>query len=138
MMVFDVLSYEDSQVLPRRDTVASWYGTGISDIEKTPLIIIDGNLNACRYIHVILIPVDVPFITNMGGNAVFQDDNACPHRARIISEFMMQQQIQTMESPTCSPDPNRIEYPWDQLGRAVRRRINRHNTLLDLRRVGWR
>ncbi len=45
---------------------------GISDTGKTPMIILDGNLNAHRYIHEILISVALPFITNMGGNAVLQ------------------------------------------------------------------
>ncbi len=34
----------------------------------------------------------------------------------------------------CSPDLNPIEHLWDQIGRAVKRRINQHNTLLDRRR----
>ena len=53
---------------------------------------------------------------------------------RIVREFIVQQQIQTMEWPAGSPHLNPIDHLWDQLGRAVRRRINRHNTLLDLRR----
>ncbi len=69
---------------------------GISDTGKTPLIILDGNLNAHRYVHEILIPLAIAFITNMGGNTGLQDDNARPHWARIVREFMVQQQIQTM------------------------------------------
>ena len=69
----------------------------------------------------------------MRGNALFQD-NARPHRARIVREFMVHQQTQTMEWPACSPDLNPIEHLWDQIGRAVKRRINQHNTLLDRRR----
>ncbi len=46
----------------------------------------------------------------------------------------MQQQIQAMEWPGCSTDLNPIEHFWDQLSRAVRRRTNQHNNLLDLRR----
>ena len=49
---------------------------GISDTGKTSLIILDGNLNARRYIHEIVIPVAVPFIPSIGGNLVFQADNA--------------------------------------------------------------
>ncbi len=73
----------------------------------------------------------------MGGNAEFQEDNPHLQQARILREFMVQQQIQTMEWPACSPDMpnlNTIGHLWDKIGRAVRRRINQHNTLLGLRR----
>ena len=106
----------------------------ITDTVKTPLTILDGNLNANCYINVSLIPVVVPDITNTGGYAVFQDDNAHPHQARMVREFMVQQQIQMMEWPACSPDLNPNEHLWDQIGKAVRRRINQHNTLPGLRR----
>ncbi len=45
----------------------------------------------------------------------------------------MLQQIHTIEWLACSPDLNPIEHVWDKLGRTVRRCINQHNTLLDLR-----
>ncbi len=106
---------------------------GIGNTGKTPLIILDGNLNAHRYIHDILIPVDVPFTSNMGGNAVFQDDNTRPPPGTKVREFMVQHKIQTIEWPACSPDLNPIERLWDQISRAVRQGMNQHNTLLDLR-----
>ena len=36
--------------------------------------------------------------------------------------------------PACSPDMNPIEHCWDQLGRAVRKRIQPGDTLADIRR----
>ncbi len=63
--------------------------------------------------HEIRIPVAAPFVTYMGGNAMLKDDNARRHRARMVKDFMVQQQIQTMEWPACSPDLNPIEPPWD-------------------------
>ena len=48
------------------------------------LVIVDGNLNSRRYIDEILRPVVVPYVQNMGQGALFQDDNARPHRARIV------------------------------------------------------
>ncbi len=60
----------------------------------THLVIINGNLNVRQYIDEILNPVVLPFMNNMGENAVFQDDmlilivhalspNSC---SRIVSE----------------------------------------------------
>ena len=40
--------------------VVSWCGLASVTQKKTPLIILDGNLNAHRYTHEILIPVAVP------------------------------------------------------------------------------
>ena len=39
-----------------------------------------------------------------------------------------------MDWPACSPDLSQIEHVWDQLGRAVRQRLNINSTLVDLRR----
>ena len=82
---------------------------------KTQLCIIDDNLNAQRYVNEILQPVVVPFLGQMQQGAIFQDDNARPHRGRVI----MQQKIQRFEWPANSPDLNPIERIWDELGRRV-------------------
>ena len=61
---------------------------GISITGKTRLVAIDGNLNAARYRDEILQPVAIPFLRNMGANSILQDDNARPHRARIITDYI--------------------------------------------------
>ena len=48
------------------------------------LIIVEGNLTGQRYFDKILTPVVIPYIGGMGQDAVFMDDNARPHRARIV------------------------------------------------------
>lgn len=107
---------------------------GITAQGKTQLVIINGNLNGRRYIDEVLTPVVVPFMQTLNPGALFQDDNARPHRARIVDDFLHQQHITRIEWPACSPDLNPIENLWDQLGRAVRHRLNAHSTLADLRR----
>ena len=100
---------------------------------RTPLVPIAGNLNSPRYIAEILTPHVVPCAQQIGNQFIFQDDNARPHRARIVTEYLQQQAITRIEWPACSPDLNPIELLWDQLGRAVHGRIEAKTTLAQLR-----
>ena len=91
------------------------------------------NLNAVRYREEILRPVAIPYLQNMGPNAILQDDNA--RRARIIREYLQNVGVERMEWPAVSPDLNPIEHLWDQLGRAVHARVTNRTTLADLRQI---
>ena len=108
---------------------------GISLTGKTRLVIINGNLNAQRYRDDILQPAAIPYLRNLGPNSILQDDNARPHRARIITAYLQNQRVQRMDWPACSPDLNPIEHLWDQLGRAVRARVTNTTTLAGLRQI---
>ena len=106
---------------------------GISTAGKTELVVIDGNLTAQRYRDEILQPTAVPYLRNMGNDAVLQDDNARPHRARLVRNFLEREGITRMEWPACSPDLNPIEHLWDQLGQSMRKRVLNETTLAGLR-----
>ena len=67
----------------------------------------------------------------MEPSALLQDDNARPHRVRIVDAYLQQQHITRIDSP----DLNSIEHVWDQLGRAVQARLNVNSTRVDLRRI---
>ena len=52
----------------------------------------------------ILRPIVVPFLGQMQRGAIFQDDNARHHRARVVNDFIRQQNIQRMDWPANYPD----------------------------------
>ena len=93
---------------------------GISMNHRTPLYVVNGNLTGQRYLNEIVQPLVIPLLQRIGpGDQEFQDDNTRPHRARVVTDFLQQQNVQHMDWPACSPDLSPIEHAWDELGRRV-------------------
>ena len=107
---------------------------GVTADRRTDLVVVPGILTGQRFIDEILRPHVVPFLHAMGNNGIFQDDNARPHRARIVDEFLQANNLRRLEWPAMSPDLRCIEHVWDVLGRAVQKRMTEHSTMADLRR----
>ena len=87
-----------------------------------PLYHVVGSLTSQRYKDEIMRPIVLPTQRQMGPNAIFQDDNATPHRARLVNDYVLQAGITRMAFPLCFPDMNPFEYVWDELDRQERAR----------------
>ncbi|GFX03461.1 transposable element Tcb2 transposase [Trichonephila clavipes] len=57
-----------------------------------------------------------PFLNGLPG-AIFQQDNARPHTARVAQDIL--RHFQTLPWPTRSPDLSPVEHVWDQLKRQM-------------------
>lgn len=109
---------------------------GIMMNGRTQLHVFDrGNINALRYRDEILRPYVRLFRGAVGPDFLFMDDNARPHRALLVGEFLESEDINRMEWPARSPDMNPIENVWDALGRRVSSRQPPPRTIQELRTV---
>ncbi|UYV73395.1 hypothetical protein LAZ67_10003030, partial [Cordylochernes scorpioides] len=83
---------------------------------RSPLLRIQGTLTAQRYVDDVLRPVTLLYLQGVP-NALYQQDNARPHTARISQQAL--QDVQMLTWPPYSPDLSPIEHVWDIIGRRL-------------------
>ncbi|GFV01086.1 transposable element Tcb1 transposase [Trichonephila clavipes] len=93
-----------------------WGGIGYHS--RTPIVRIAGTLNSQRYISEVLEPVVLPYLQGLA-TAIFQQDNARPHVARIVQRFFVNHQIELLSWPACSSDLSPIENMWSMVAERL-------------------
>ncbi|GBM88907.1 hypothetical protein AVEN_85940-1 [Araneus ventricosus] len=95
-----------------------WVGNMLD--RRTPLHVFErGTMTGVRYRDEILEPYVCLLRGAVDPEFILMDDNARPHRALLIDEFLESDNIRRMDWPARSPDLNPIEHVWDALGRAI-------------------
>ncbi|GFV09502.1 transposable element Tcb1 transposase [Trichonephila clavipes] len=80
-------------------------------------------LNSCvmhrqLVLHRVLEPVVLPYLQGLA-TAIFQQDNARPHVARIVQRFFVNHQIELLPWPARSPDLSPIENMWSMVAQQL-------------------
>ncbi|GFV86189.1 transposable element Tcb2 transposase [Trichonephila clavipes] len=79
---------------------------------RSPLVLIRGTMTVQRCVHDILQPHVLPLRQRLSG-AIFQQDNAWPHTARVSQDYLLT--VTTLPWPSRSPYLSTIEHIWDNL-----------------------
>ena len=102
-----------------------WGGIGYHS--RTPLVRIAGTLNNHRYISEVLEPVVLPYLQGLP-TAIFQQDNARPHVARIVQVLFVNRQIELLPWPIRSPFLSPIENMWSRVAQRLTQIISPTDT----------
>jgi hypothetical protein len=62
----------------------------------------------------------IPFIQAQANTVTFQQDNARPHVARVVRDYLTQQNVDLLPWPAVSPNRSPIEHVWDEMERRLR------------------
>ncbi|GFV35554.1 transposable element Tc1 transposase [Trichonephila clavipes] len=100
---------------------------------RSTLIVMRRSLTGQRYIDDILRPHVGPLLNGLPG-AIFQQDNARPHTARVAQDFLRHFQI--LPWPARSPDLSPVKHVWDPLKRQMPSRHSVYDLELAVQDLG--
>lgn len=114
---------------------------GISLEARTDLVFIDragrgagrAGLTGQRYVNDILAEHVMPYAGFIGDNFLLMHDNARPHTAAIVRDYLADIGVRAMDWPARSPDLNPIEHMWDELKKRIRARVPTVSSIQELK-----
>ena len=74
----------------------------------------------------------IPFIHAQINNVTFPQDNARPHVARVVRDYLTQQNVDVLPWPAVSPDLSPIERIWAEMERRLRHLQNQPVRLAEM------
>jgi transposase len=91
---------------------------------KLDLVTIQSNLTGDQYIRDVLKPVAVSHFDNhpLTTRPVYMDDNARPHRLKVVTAYLQSKAVTFVPWSAMSPDLNPIQHIWDMLDRRIQAR----------------
>ena len=95
-----------------------------------PLVALEGNMNATSYVE-LLENTLLPEIEAIGVPMVFMQDNAPCHKARVVTEFLSRNHIETLPWPPQSPNMNPIENLWAIIKARLKKKFQTPDELID-------
>jgi hypothetical protein len=97
---------------------------GVKERGRSLLVVEAEYLTGRRYV--------IPFIQAQANNVAFQQDNARPHIARVVRDYLTQQNVDVLPWTAVSSDSSPIEDVWDEMERPLRHLQNQPMTLADM------
>ena len=111
---------------------------GVSGIEITYLLPIDGLMNSEKYIENIL-EKEVQPLVERNRQLIFQQDNAACHTAHKVTEYFRANNIEKIDWPSHSPDLNIIENIWNLMKAKLNKLVinDRKSLIINAKKV-WK